>query len=397
MRILLLSTYPAVNPAHGGQHRLREICRALQSAGHSVDCRGVLGSASYPQTPGYVQFPGTETLSAYLPKPMLMEDWAIGKYAADPKGGFPKLSKLCAERYDAIYCEQPWLFEFAYRHCSQRKRRPIFIYGSQNVEHRLKFEIAEQYLNSALAEEYSALVRETECFAATHSDLNVVVSEPDKEWIESVSSTPTVLAANGVADRRATLRDVQRSNEITGCRKFALYCASSHPPNIQGFYDMFGKGVGCLAPEQRLVVVGGAGASIAADPRFSRVSGLARKFVAAGEVSESQLSGLLATAHVILLPITRGGGTNLKSAEALWSGRHVVGTTISLRGFEDFRSARGLAVADDPPAFQKAILSAMSAPPLQLEAAERKARARVLWPATLKELTEALGEFEMVS
>ena len=397
MRILLLSTYPALNPAHGGQHRLNQIAKALQAAGHAVDCRGILGSDSYPATPGYVRFPGTEMLSAYLPNTMLMEDWAIGKYAADPKGGFGKLGKLCSDRYDGVFCEQPWLFEFAYRQFAQRKRRPILIYGSQNIEHRLKHEIAAQYLTETIADRYSALVKDVECFAATRSDLNVVVSRHDQDWIESISPKPVVLAANGVADRRPTLRDVQRSDEITGCRKFALYCASSHPPNIQGFYDVFGKGVGCLAPEQRLVVAGGGGVQIAADPRFNRAPGLARKFIAAGQVSESQLSGLLATAHVVLLPITRGGGTNLKTAEALWSGRHIVGTSTSMRGFEDFCSAEGVAIADDPSVFQKSILEAMRTPALQLGANDRQGRSRVLWAATLKELVDAIGQFEAMS
>ena len=397
MRILLLSTYPAVNPAHGGQHRLNQIAKALVTDGHSVELRGILGSASYPATPGYLRFPGADALSRYLANPMLMEDWAIGQYAADPAGGFKQLGQLCGDGYDAIFCEQPWLFEFAHKQFSSKRRRPHVIYGSQNVEHRLKFEIAESYLTTAIAAKYSSLVEEVERFAGKNSDLNVVVSETDRQWLESVSDTPVVLAANGVADRRAGVRDVQRSSSVATCRKFALYCASSHPPNIQGFYDIFGNGIGCLAPDERIVVAGGAGAQIVTDSRFSRVSGLSKKLVAAGEVTESELSGLLATAHVIILPITRGGGTNLKTAEALWAGRHVVGTTIAMRGFEDFCSTRGLVVADDPSAFQKAIRDAMRRPALQLEAAERQQRSRVLWSSTLRDLTGAFREFETVT
>lgn len=394
MRILLLSTYPAVTPAHGGQHRLRQIANALQSSGHSVDLRGILGSSSYAPTPGYLGYPGPEILSNYLAQPLLMEDWAICQFAADAKGAFQQLRKICSERYDVVFCEQPWLFPFAHREFSQRNRRPLLVYGSQNVEHRLKYEIVKEYLGSAVAEKCAAMVLEVESFAATHSDLNVAVSENDKSWLRSVSDTEVVLAKNGVADRRASLRDVQRSNELTGCRKFALYCASSHPPNIQGFYDIFGKGIGCLAPDQRLVVAGGASTSIAADSRFIQASGLVRRYVAAGEVSESQLAGLLATAQVILLPITRGGGTNLKTAEALWSGRHIVGTSTAMRGFEDFTSARGVAIADEPASFQRAILAAMSSPSLQLEASERQARSKVLWASTLQDLVRALGQVE---
>ena len=138
----------------------------------------------------------------YLANPMLMEDWAIGQYAADPAGGFKPLGKLCGDRYDAVFCEQPWLFEFAYKRFSQKRRRALLIYGSQNVEHRLKYEIAESYLTAALAEKYSSLVEEVECFAARNSDLNIVVSDNDKQWITSVSdpqsSWPQTVSRIGV-------------------------------------------------------------------------------------------------------------------------------------------------------------------------------------------------------
>ncbi len=392
MRVLLLSTYPAVNPLHGGQHRLAQIAKMLEASGHLVDLRGILGSASYAPRAGYLTYPGDETLSRYLLNPALMEDWAIGKYAVDPAGGFGKLSTLCDDDYDIIFCEQPWLFEFAHKRFAKAKRPPALVYGSQNIEHRLKQEIAKQYFTTTLAERYGKLVEETERFAATNSRLNVAVSDHDRDWLTSFSSAPVVVAANGVMDRRAVAADIYRSNEITGHRKFALYCASGHPPNIKGFYDIFSRGVGCLAPDQILVVAGSAGPAIVGDSRFEKSSGLARKIVAPGEVSETQLRGLLATAHLIILPITTGGGTNLKTAEALWSGEHIVATTTAMRGFESFSSTRGLTVADEPPAFQAAIEWTMREPALQLLATERAERSSVLWPSSLSALATALNQ-----
>ena len=395
MRLLLLSTYPAANPIHGGQHRLNQIAQRFEASGYSVDRRGILGSESYPETPGYLKFPGHKALSTYLNDTMLMEDWAIGKYAADPKAGYKKLAALCSGSYDVVFCEQPWLFEFAHRRFTGVKRPPALIYGSQNIEHRLKHEIVEQYLNLGLAEQYGRLVADVELFAANSSSLNVAVSDHDATWLRSVSNTPAIVAANGVVDRRASIDDIRRSNEISTQRKFALYCASGHPPNIQGFYDIFASGLGCLAPEQVLIVAGGAGPHIVSDPRFHKAAGLDRKIIATGEVTESQLRGLLATAHVIILPITRGGGTNLKTAEALWSGRHVVATTTAMRGFEQFTATRGLTVADRPDEFKAAMEAAMRAPPLQLLANEREERSSVLWESTLKGLPAELGRIKV--
>ena len=394
MRILILSTYPATNPIHGGQHRLSQIVKLLRKEGYEVDVRGILGASAYPSVAGYLPFPGNEALSAYLPNTSLMEDWAIGRFAADANGGFKRLAALCANNYDVIFCEQPWLFQFAHARYSAGKRRPLFVYGSQNVEHRLKGEIVEQYLGKSLAERYSKMVLETEKFAMSEADLIIAVSEKDKEWLASAASAPVVVAPNGVVDRRARTHDVRESNAISGNYKFALYCASGHPPNIQGFYEIFGRGIGCLAPAERLVVAGGAGPSIAGDARSSKTSSLSRSLIVAGEVTESQLSGLLSTAHVIVLPVTRGGGTNLKTAEAIWSGRHVVSTSVAMRGFERFATARGLRVADEPASFLAAIRQAMSEPSLELRAEERAERSTVLWDSALVPLLQSFSELK---
>jgi hypothetical protein len=390
MRILFLSSYPLAYPIHGGQHRAANICAALRHAGHDVDARGVLGSESYPPQSGYVRFPGYDKLRRYIADPTLLEDWAIGAYAADTAGGYRILADLCQGRYDAIFCEQPWLFAFAHRLAQQLKPAPSLIYGSQNIEAALKRDIMDRFA-PARSSQGEALVREAELFAIRQADLVVAVSDHDRAVLAESSSVPVVVAANGVIDRRASLQDVELSNNLTEARKTALYCASGHPPNIQGFYDIFGDGLGCLAPEQRLIVAGGAGPSIVDSPQYARTSGLAAKIVAPGPVTETQLRGLLATAHVIILPITKGGGTNLKTAEALWSGRHVVATPTAMRGFENFSAARGVTVRADAPSFQAAIREAMLQPALQLTAAERQERASVLWGATLQPLVEAMN------
>jgi glycosyltransferase involved in cell wall biosynthesis len=390
MRILILSTYPAANPIHGGQHRLSQIAHSLLADGHEVDVRGILGAPAYKPRSGYLRFPGQEALCRYIPNSMLMEDWAIGRYAADPNGGFRGLSALCDRHYDIVHCEQPWLFEFAHKRFAEGKRRPLFVYGSQNIEHQLKHEIVEQYLTKTLADRYSTMVEEVERFAAANADLVVAVSDHDKTWLQVATAAPVVVARNGVIDRRASIDDIQRSNSITESRKFAIYCASGHPPNVQGFYDIVGRGIGCFAPEERLVIAGGAGPSIIGDRRFAKASGLARKIIVPGEVTEAQLRGLLATAHLIILPITRGGGTNLKTAEALWSGRHIVATTVAMRGFESFAKARGLTVADHPSDFLSAVQIAMGKPSFQLRSDERADRASVLWQSTMKPLQHAI-------
>lgn len=167
---------------------------------------------------------------------------------------------------------------------------------------------------------------------------------------------------------------------------YALYCASAHPPNMTGFFDIFGGGFGSLKPDEKLIVAGGAGWAIAGDVRIHQSPKLAEKVVVAGLVSQSCLDGLLDGAHCIVLPLTQGGGTNLKTAEALWSGKYIVATTVAMRGFEDFIDDSAVFVADDPSEFKRNLRHVMGLEPLQLTPADCDKRKRVLWNECLKAL-----------
>jgi hypothetical protein len=235
------------------------------------------------------------------------------------------------------------------------------------------------------------MVLECEIHALRAADAVCTVSEADAEWSRQYTRAPLILAPNGVADRSFSFEDVKAANQHTGHHRYALFCASGHPPNIVGFYDLFGDGIGCLAPSDRLVVAGGAGPAILDDPRARSTPGLERHLIAAGTVSEGVLAALLTHAHTIILPITQGGGTNLKTAEALWSGSRVVATSVAMRGFEAFLHAPGVAVADDSTRFRRAVRESITAPPLQLDAAERARRRVVLWEECLQPLVRHVG------
>lgn len=395
MNILVLTTFPVDEPMHGGQHRVYNICRLLRDAGHSVESIGVQGSDAYPPSRGFVGFPGVDELARFISNPFLMEDWAIGELFTSDEGFYQSLAEKIECVPDLIYIEHPWLFQFAKRWRERTARADVkLVYGSANIEHELKYGIVKSYLGRAAAESARERVLECEIAALKDADIAVCVSENDARFCAKHTSAPVLLAPNGVRDSPATLDGISESNRITAHHKFALYCASGHPPNITGFFDMFGEGVGCLSPVERLVVAGGAGQSIRSDPRFAKVPGLARVYVDAGLVSDQCLQGLLRTAHTVLLPVTFGGGTNLKTAEALWSGRHVVATRTAMRGFEQFQTASGVEVQADSRDFRAAVRRSMASLPLRLTAAEQDLRRPVLWEETLKTLIQYISTIE---
>jgi hypothetical protein len=389
MNILTLSTYPIDNPLHGGQHRLHNIVEAYKEAGHAVQAAGVSGSDQYPESPGFVPYPGMTAFTPYIANPFLMDDWAIGELFEKNDQFFKSLADLITPVPDLIHVEQPWLFKFAVRYAKLHPSRKIkLIYGSQNIEHDMKFDIVEMYMGLNSAHSAQEKVLRCETAAISLADGVCCVSQEDLDWTKLKTKAPCVLAFNGVKFRPSTISGVTEANSITGRKKFAVYCGSAHPPNISGFFDIFGEGIGCFSPDERLVIVGGVGSHIFSDPRFSKAAGLTKACISAGTVTEACLQGLLDTAHTFVLPISHGGGTNLKTAEAIWAGKHIVGTTTAFRGFETFKNSTGIAIADERIAFLKALRISMAQPPSVLTSNERTTRKSVLWSETLHPLLE---------
>jgi Glycosyl transferases group 1 len=392
MKILTLSTYPIDDPKHGGQHRLANIVSVLRDAGHSVQVAGVLGSDSYALADNFVVYPGTSALTAYIDNPFLMDDWAIGELFAKDKGYFTLLADCITTVPDVIHVEQPWLFQFALRYRRERGKKTTKIaYGSQNIENDLKFGILKTYLSHAAAEAGQKRVLECELVALKQADAVFCVSEHDMQWSKTKTPVKTILAQNGVCDSDVTLDGIIEANKIVGHKKSALYCASAHPPNISGFFEIFGAGVGCLSPDEQIVIAGSASQSIQSDPRFAKTAGLSEACIGAGLVSDSCLQGLLRIAHAIILPITHGGGTNLKTAEAMWSGKHVVATNTAMRGFEQYSNSPGVNVQTTAHGFCASLRDAMARPPLEISLTERERRQQVLWGQTLYALTKSIA------
>jgi hypothetical protein len=395
MNILTLSTYPIDTPRHGGQIRVSNIVAAYRAAGHTVNVSGVLGSSFYEAGPAFEPFPEFEALASQIENPFLMEDWVIGRLYSRNNVYFDRLSTRIEQAPDVIHVEQPWLSAFARRLVEELYFDCKIIYGSQNIEHVLKKTILKQYIGQSKAEAYGEMVLAAEIEAIESADGIACVSDNDLSWTSQFAKAPMVLAPNGVGAWNSTKHGRALASKITLGRKFALYCASAHPPNVTGFTHMFSGGVGCIAPDELIVAAGSVGEHLVSSPVLSASAGLKQKLVSAGVVDEECLYGLLDLAHCIILPLTQGGGTNLKTAEALWSGKHVVSTTTGMRGFESYVDAPGVRIADTPSAFKQSVRDALTSPANELSKEERDRRRSMLWENSLHpliSLAESLAE-----
>jgi hypothetical protein len=250
----------------------------------------------------------------------------------------------------------------------------------------MKKKILMNYYHYDETDQIISRLEELEIETLNGSDCIVCVSENDVKWVKNHSGKPVLLAPNGVKEWEVLLGDTERVKQITCNEKFALFCASGHPPNLTGFFNMFYGGFGALNTGQKLIVVGGVGGMILNDERLTKSARLNRHLQVLGVIDKGLLNGLLNDAHCIVLPITEGGGTNLKTAEALWAGKHIVATTIAMRGFEKFINSTGVHIADTAADFKRALRLAMESAPVALTEGERNRRRSVLWESCLSDM-----------
>ncbi|KTS79889.1 hypothetical protein NS274_00965 [Pseudomonas oryzihabitans] len=383
MNVLLLATYPAEPALHGGQLRLRALQRAYMAAGCKVQVAGVLGGDHYSSSPGFCPYPGRDAFETLIDNSFLMEDWCLGKLFASSTHHYESLKARISFRPDVVHVEQPWLLKFAERYLTDTGNQASLIYGSQNIEYQLKGSILGNYFDQAHVARCKELVREAEIYALQRADLCCCVSREDIAHSQMLVTRSYILAANGVEPWNASLADIEAANKFSSHAPFALFCASAHPPNVKGFEDMLSGGFGALAPHERIVLAGSATESIMKSPAVSQSLSLRRKLVPAGILPRSTLEGLLTTARAIVLPITQGGGTNLKTAEALWANKPIVATKVAMRGFEPFIDSSGVVLADDAAAFKRGLRRAMSG---ELVPNHVDRRDTVLWKSCLAEI-----------
>ncbi|MGB6285743.1 MAG: hypothetical protein WBG18_15200, partial [Xanthobacteraceae bacterium] len=96
------------------------------------------------------------------------------------------------------------------------------------------------------------------------------------------------------------------------------------------------------------------------------------------DISDSDLAVIKQCCHGVLLPISDGGGSNLKTAEALTLGKWVIATSISLRGFEAYAND-GVIVANNPVEFRHAMRQVLRRPPAVISDGARLARDALYW------------------
>jgi len=397
-RILLFSTYTIKNPRHGGQKRAEAIVEEYRRAGNTVKHVAIQIDQFYPD-----HFGGDITLpfKKYQTHRFvaLVGDLLLADVLQVDDGAFRKFQQTINDfRPDVVELEQPFLYKTVKEALDKSGWNGMIVNSTQNIEADLKRQILEnsQGISQAETDDVISQIDELESFAARDADWSVACTDGDAKRLKAMGAADVIVAPNGIARSSFDQDTVNKLKQRYGKRKVILYVGSAHPPNLTGFVDLVGGRLGFLGDDATLVVVGGVADMIyrysqEVLPNYARI--LYKDWIELlGGVDEKTLTALLVVADQIILPILEGGGSNLKTAEAILANTKIVATTKSFHSYEKYLGLPNISIADDSEAFIHAMNANIHTKKQPRTAQQKTLADGVLWENTLKDMVEKVGK-----
>lgn len=393
--LALLTSYPIAQPRSGGQLRAAALCEHYASRGFEVTRIAAMPARAFHRRehgPHDLEYPlGDPRAFDGEPLPQ-SDDLQSGRMLARDERLFARFLEGLPERLSVFHLEQPWLLPAVQRaRTLPRFSSTRVVYGSQNVEAPLKESICRQL--GVDGARVIAAVEQLEREACQLADLTLAVSASDAQAMERLGARRVVVAPNGIHQRAARPELVAEWQARLRGRRVALFVGSAHPPNAAGFIRAFGDALGFVPPDAVIVAAGRVGEPLRQHYQRTRYAPLneSRLFVT-GELDDDALAAIKALASVFVLPIFEGGGSNIKTSEALLSGRPVIASETSLRGFDAWRALPELTVAREPAEWARALTAALTVRPEPPRAPLDALRAALLWENTLAPVAPAVLE-----
>ena len=386
-RVLALGTFPIIRPVHGGQRRVAAFKQFYESRGAQYFHACIYNAAHYSATDV-----GADDWPLIVPP----TDTGLANLIGDLMSGHqferdePTLKHFVGvlERIDPdiLQVEHPFMWPLARRLrqiCGNREL--CLVYSSHNVEAPLKREIlVSQGVSSELRRKICAEIEEIEAELCREADLVVCVSSADRaHYCQSKAPADVVIVPNGVdrppeGSQHRTNEAVQRTFEG---RRFVMTVGSAHPPNVDGTcHYLVDGGIFCVPPAKSIAVCGGVSHLLFQRSEFQRyLRANSARVEFFPDLDDADLWAIKHACHGVILPLRSGGGSNLKTAEALALGKWTIGTLVALRGYEWLAGAEGVIIANDRSSFRHAMRDVLQRPPLQLTEGDRSAREALFW------------------
>ena len=251
---------------------------------------------------------------------------------------------------DIVWLEQPFLWPLVkkLRVAGSVRASAMIVYSSQNNETAMKRDIYSAALPENLKNKYLGQVANIEKEIVANSQGAIAVSAADAGYLKSLSRSLEVhIVPNGSTAPQQNRKVPKWRRKFSKYSKNYVFVGSYHPPNINGIRRL----VNALSERRAsrsigLWVLGGAGLALLVE-NDSTIDRLEHVNIC-GLCEADDIDAAIVAATGVVLPIWEGGGSNLKTAQALLSDRAVIGTNFAFRGFELYKSQHGVYCADSP-------------------------------------------------
>lgn len=353
IRVLQISPFPATDtPDTGGTIRIAETAEAYRRAGCLVDQCCIVTKARHLKNDLDLLLPWIDRFwRPYIGKPKnigpIRQLWSTLR----SEKLLNQLTSKIAHAYDIVHIEHPWSIQLAKGVCKHAANgNSILVYGSHNIENQFYEQLWRKNGSwNANAEAILKQIRDAEINCARNADVIWAVSESDAKILSGWGSSNVILAPNGC-------RQLPNPTPLPSLpqRPYVIFVGGNFPPNRDGFATWVGTSLKYLPTGTSIVAAGMVGDLLCANGNYHEDLEEGR-FINYGKTDQQLLDQLILHAHAVILPVTQGGGTNLKTAEALCAQRPIISTKNGMRGFPEWESGEQVHVCESPKEFQEAI------------------------------------------
>ncbi|RWZ79508.1 MAG: glycosyltransferase [Candidatus Chaera renei] len=394
-KILMVGTYPILKPKHGGQKRASAIYSMYKKSGLSVRYASVIPGKYYlDRTKSDVPV-SIDTMKAIEETPFLNDIICGEAIFSDPKARSHMKHVIERFRPTIIHIEQAYPYLGLKKLLVAMNYKAKIINSTQNLEWSMKNQMYKsEGMDTRLRAKIVTRIKQLEQDLANDAVVNVAVSKGEVRSLETqFGAKNVVLAPNGMNRQTPKRRDVkkwQSSFKRDSIKFKILFVGSAHTPNMIGFLQMVSKRIGFLPFGTRILVVGGVADLLRRNLNETAIEDVCftQRASLLGHVSETDLAALLYLSDLIILPITGGGGSNLKTAEALLAHKKIVATSHAFRGYEEYTQYPNILIADSSDQFRRSIKEQLTAHQQEYSCDQLEKIDKVLWENALKPLVE---------
>lgn len=398
-RLLLIAPYPIIKPKHGGQKRTSALYDFYSENFLEVKFCAIFNKTTFRED----EYKSTDIC---LGDPEILEKINSSPHAGELLVGESiskdfhvrsQFAKLLMEyKPNIIHVEQVFLYAGLKELLRDLNMSPKIVFGSQNIEYLMKVEIFKGLsLNQSNTKKILIQIRELEEAFSRDADLVIAVSENDAKAHRAMGAKRVVIANNGIKKIIPSKNSINKWKKFKQARRIkgmATFVGSGHPPNWFGFIKMIGEDTSFIKSGYKFVSAGGVAGYFNEVYKKSTPKGKLfwKSMIGVQHINDDELAGLIQESDILLLPITSGGGSNLKTAEAILSGKKVIATSFAFRGFEEYKYLPNIYIADRPSDFKKLINNIIGIKKLDRSIAQQQQVERVQWTYTLEPIKSEL-------